>query len=573
MPGSPSTAAELVLLDQVSVLSSAPVTSHARSDSHSPQSSKLGPHPWSKLETFLLLAIVAYSLVFAHFCAHGRIFWEDEMLGSVLLKDPSFSHMIAGWRHGDDGGGLAFYLTGRAWFLIFGSSVGSFRAYSQMCFSLAMVFCWLSMRRFYRPLVVAASILGVWLISPEIPGHMIEGRFYGLLVASFACGTWLCLQSTSRKITPLLYLATFCAHLLLTSSHVLGIVYSAALLTTTILLDRTDGRWRPKLYGTIVTSWLILIPSLQAIRASAAVGNPHFWTTEPTLLFFLIDYTGYSKHLLTLFTVGAVLLGWKLRSREGRELLRLAYKERTPAFVFMGICFSIPALFYIEGLFGPPLCISRYLLPVLVATTFAGAELLTMLRAAYLKFAPERPMIVAAASIALFSMVVLYDLVYVAPKVPLHKDYRPALAGQMPQDAPLVCEDAFAFTEFVGPSAPPNLNCVFLLDWSNSVSPKAPLVEVTQYHLMQNWKESGYYSDLILPSQHFIQETPHFYTVSFSEVMPRVFAAPVVVDRLTLIGSDLHTRLSRDSRYHVTLYKSLSLGEVKAFIWEIREVG
>ena len=63
---------------------------------------------------FLLALLIPVAL------SRGRIFWEDEMLGWMLLRDPSWRHMLFAYNQGADGGGFSFYLLGHAWFAVFG---------------------------------------------------------------------------------------------------------------------------------------------------------------------------------------------------------------------------------------------------------------------------------------------------------------------------------------------------------------------------------------------------------------------------------------------------------------------
>jgi hypothetical protein len=43
----------------------------------------------------------------------GRLMWEDEVLGWLTLRDPSWRHVLYSWLHGADGGGALFYISGR----------------------------------------------------------------------------------------------------------------------------------------------------------------------------------------------------------------------------------------------------------------------------------------------------------------------------------------------------------------------------------------------------------------------------------------------------------------------------
>ena len=90
---------------------------------------------WSRIDFICMALGFVLTLSLAAAMGHQRIFWEDELLGWMLLRDPSWKHMLAGWLKGVDGGGILFYLTGRLWFKVFGASVLSFRMYSATGFA------------------------------------------------------------------------------------------------------------------------------------------------------------------------------------------------------------------------------------------------------------------------------------------------------------------------------------------------------------------------------------------------------------------------------------------------------
>ena len=116
------------------------------------------------------------------------------MLGWLLLRDPSWSHMVHAWNIGADGGGFSFYILGRAWFHLFGDSRLAFRLFSSTCFGLAFVVLWVALRRLYPTWIVALATSNTVFFSPPLTMHFLEGRFYGLLVLSTALALWLALR-------------------------------------------------------------------------------------------------------------------------------------------------------------------------------------------------------------------------------------------------------------------------------------------------------------------------------------------------------------------------------------------
>ena len=114
---------------------------------------------------------------------------------------------------------------------------------------------------------------------------------------------------------------------------------------------------------------------------------------------------------------------------------------------------------------------------------------------------------------------------------------------------PVVCEDAFSFTELIGQQHDSGVPYVYLLDWAQTVSASAPRLEVTQYHLMENWRRVGYFSGSIEPVEQFLRENRRFLVVH-AEPQPPTHLPPE-------IGNPIAARLARDPRYKVRLFATL----------------
>ena len=218
----------------------------------------------SRWDVLGMLAGFVLTLAITVVNSRGRIFWEDEMLGWLLLRDPSWHHMVRAWNLGADGGGFSFYLLGRAWFRLFGDSALVFRLFSSTCFGIAFVATWAALRRFFPIWIVAFATFNSLFFSPPLTMHFLEGRFYGLLVMSTALALWLALvleeapDPTPRR----LYVAAFLIHGLLTTSHVLGIVFSSFILSATVLLESSSRPPAPR-----------SVPHRRRGMAPAAAGN------------------------------------------------------------------------------------------------------------------------------------------------------------------------------------------------------------------------------------------------------------------------------------------------------------
>ncbi len=521
------------------------------------------PVHWSRLDTALVVLGFALSFAISLWLGRGHILWEDEMLGWVMLRDPSWHHMLASWRNGADGGGIAFYITGRAWFRVFGASIAAFRLYSATSFAIAFAIAWAAARRFYRTGPVAFAMFVTWFFCPVLVSHMAEGRFYGLLMASVAGAVYLYVRgaeipSTGHGRAPgRLCLAVFAVHAVLTTSHLLGVVYSCFLVAATAAMDGWQGRLRPRLYLSAMAAWLLLLPSRASIHASAQVGKPHFWTKQPDLPVFLVAYTGFSLRIAALLLLlAAGVVATAVLSRQRRGAMAASVRTRRPVYVLLAAMFLVPIAFFLEGTVGPALFIDRYLIPVNIGVMFALAELITLLDfPALLRPRVWKPAL-AVVVVIVAALMGQYDFAYVGRYIIQHGDYTAALTARLPTGIPVLCEDVFSFTELMGRQRHSGVEYTYFLDWQNSIDPKTPRTEVTQYHLMENWKKSGYFSDAIVYRDAFLREHPYFLVLHTDEFAPGSLtrSASSRIPRTLWLGDPLVERFAADPNYQVKPY-------------------
>ena len=506
---------------------------------------------------FLLCLMIAYTF------GRHRIFWEDEMLGWMLLRDPSWSHMITAWKLGADGGGFTFYLLGRGWFALFGASDLSFRLLSATCFGAAFCVTWTAARRFYSISPVAFAMFNMWFFSPPMAMHMAEGRFYGLLVLSTSLVIWLVLKSQTgehgRMRTPAsMYLLTFLFHGLLVTSHILGILYSAALLLALIVLDLQAGRLRVALYCSAALSWTLLLLERSAIRASAHVGQPWFWTRPPNLKRFLGAFTGFSNEIAILLIVLGFLLilSWNGHAKQIASAVAGGLRQRRPVYLIVAALAIVPIGMAVEARFATSLFIDRYLLPVNIGVALLTMELLSLVY--WRRFFPGSnwsPLSYRGRALAMASFAVLlfvWVFFHLRGEAIQSPNYTDRLTARLPKGIPVLCEDAWAFTEIIGRQHNSGVLYTYLLDWPQSISKTAPRLEVTQYHLMENWKQVGYFSGSIQPRSVFLQEYPRFLVLERQETPTDKYGRT--------IGNPLVDRFAHTPGYQVQPY---SRGDVR----------
>lgn len=526
----------------------------------------------SKTDGFLMFAGFALTLIFSLALGHGRIFWEDEMLGWMLLTDPSWHHMVQAWKMGADGGGFGFYVTCRAWLHLFGPSEVAFRMYSAVCFGLAFVLNWAVARRFYGRWVVGFALFNTYFCSPPIVLHLVEGRFYGLLMMATALTVWLAVKAEDlpQRVPLGWYLAMFAAHALLTTSHLLGVVYSFFVLGGMVVTDRLAGRWRPGLYGAGALSWVLLLPELPAIRASAAVGKPWFWTVQPTAIRLLGPLTAFSGEVALGVLVLALLATWSVwRSGHAWQSVKVAYYRRRPVYIMTAALLMVPVAFLVEGFIGTSLFINRYLMPVSIATTFLTAELLTLIYWRGLLPARLRgllPMLRWVSATALTGLIGVWVFWHLPGYIMAQEAYTPKLSATLPKGVPVLLEDAWIFTEVIGREHDSGVQYLYPLDWQQTVSPYAPRLEVTQYNLMKNWRKVGYFSGSIVYLKDFLARTPEFLVVDAQVPRDKTAKTPDP----PAIGNPLVLRFAATPGYSVRRYASIDRRGLIMTAWIVK---
>ena len=514
---------------------------------------------WVGMTTGFLLCLVI-SLAFGY----KRIFWEDEMLGWMLLHDPSWAHMVSAWNQGADGGGFTFYVTCRGWFKLFGASEISFRMYSAACFGTAFCVTWIAARRYYITRFVAPALFSAWFLSPPLVTHLAEGRFYGLLVLMVALVVWFTVSKSRQTNITVLRLCgwAFVLNGLLVTSHLLGVVYSATILVGMVLADRHAASWRPALYTATIASWLLLIPELTAIRATTQVGKPWFWTTPPNLSRFFGAYCEFSAPVAALLLLLLVLILLSRRGAPGgsKLLWRKSTQRRSSILFPVFILFLLPVALTLQARFATSLFINRYLMPLTVAEALLLCQLFSMVDWSWiLSFTPAAltgkllPLL-GAASILVLGAYVFGHLIHFTIGA---TDFTPKLTARLPRGIPVLTEDAWMFTQVIGRQHASGVNYIYLLDWPQTISKSAPKLEVTQYHLMDNWKKVGYFSGSIAQREPFLAQHPHFLVLHVPTISP---------PEGPMIGNPLLERFEQTRGNQVRPYDSPDSG---IEIWEV----
>jgi hypothetical protein len=198
-----------------------------------------------------------------------------------------------------------------------------------------------------------------------------------------------------------------------------------------------------------------------------------------------------------------------------------------------------------------------------VATVVLFAELITQIDQQWPAPPRLRPLIAGVLGTAMLGMVLEYDLVYLPKYVSQQPDYAAKLTAVVPPHVPVLCEDAFTFTELMPSEASSKVRYMYLLDWGNAISDTALPLEVTQFHLMENWREVGCYKDHIAYRDDFLSQYPYFLVLHTSQRGLATWThAGGTSSRDGMIGNPLARRFAADPQYTELAFADMTLGDL-----------
>jgi hypothetical protein len=459
--------------------------------------------------------------------------WMDEIFTWKEVSDRSLWHLYYAVEHGIDGGQPLFYTTAWLWAKALGTGVLTLRLYSSVAISVALVITWRAIRRFYGLWATAFGVLAFWATSDVLLDQNVEARFYGLYLLTTALTVNLYAHLVERETpTRLLLVLTFLSTAALVLTHVLGMVTSALILLALILFDAAKGWRRYRLYLVYVSGWLTLLAWLPAIRASMAAGKPHGWIAMPTLVDLRIAYLfADSLQWLRLLNRHSQRIGFLIVSR-GVELfiylplalvfllgLRRMWRSgwRTishPKSSLLLLAYSLlaipPALFVLSHLV-TPVFIPRYFLP----SGIGLAIVLTACADALGADAPIRwrrsPHRIWVAVVVFLIVLPMLTVLAVGP-IDLSMAYLDVegLDGLVAEGIPVVAGWQEAFVKFMRLSPNPD-RYYYLLDWPGAQA--GPRAFVLDYHLMQAYRNNGYYAKNIVESADFLCSYADFFVL------------------------------------------------------------
>jgi hypothetical protein len=498
------------------------------------------PRGLTLADAFCICLLCTILLTLSYFQSRHRMFWGDEIMGLLTLRQPTFSALLHAWRAGLDSSGIWFYVFGRPWITIFGASEISLRFYSAIGMTAAAAVIWIAARRFYSTLAVASAISFVFAASLNMRWQLSNGRTYGIFMLACALVIYLMLRGESEEGTrpgPLFLLATFGAYTLLTGSHILGVLYAGSFLAIQVALDLNTRCFRPTLYGAAALSLLITLFSHANLQATAALGKPSFWTVRPSL-HDLINSPGVLDAQLCIVIQALILLCL---------LIFQFRRQRTPVYILLTGFLGLDLLFFVISRVSTSIYVDRYMLPFNLAAILLICELLTQVKEAKTPY----PFLSLVVPILVLVLAARYFFLPHLQRTWLpYPDYTQNLITQLPPGLPVIDSDVDSFVELefyhhndIGH------DFAFPVDWESALDP-SNTGGVSGFHEMDNFKTLGIYSDDIRPSSDLLSRHGDF----------AVLTSPTPT-------AWLQRRILSDPRFSVHHYSTVAGGAYPIDIW------
>ncbi len=449
------------------------------------------------------------AMSYAH--SANRMFWGDELMGWMVMREKTFLGMIHNWQLGLDSGSLFYIVFGRWWMELLSPSELSLRLFSATGMAVSFVIIWICARRFFSALIVACCVPIVYFLSESVAWQFSNGRMYGGFLIGAALASLAFVEADpQRQIRSRTLLLVFGAHAFLIASHILGLMYSGIFLAGMVAQDLYTRELRPKLYLCGVAGWSVLIVSLKNIQGTMALGKPAYWTVRPTWHDLVRALTMFSRPLRFLMLVLVVLTALSAIWKRNAENKTQGCGPRTPLYFLLGTYGAILLVSFSISRVTTSIFLDRYLMPVIFADALILCELVQRVREAYgtgklLRYA------VVTAGLLLFivSYVHRFRHAYVLPKA----NFTGALIERDPDKIPMVIADIMLFSEMEFYQND-KLFMMTPVDWSVAADPDAGPGGAAGSREMDNWKAVGYYSNHILPTQEILRTYPNFFLVN-----------------------------------------------------------
>jgi hypothetical protein len=467
--------------------------------------------------------------------------WMDEVFTWKEVSDSSLLHLFRAIQNGADGGMPVFYATAWVWARVFGSSVLSLRLYSCTAMCGSLLISWRTIRRFYGMWATACGVLMMWGTSALLLYQNVEARFYGLYMLAVAIAVNIyarLIQNEKASLRTWFLILILLSQAGLVLSHVLGLIYGVLILLALILYDvAIEHNLRLKLYLFYATGWLSLLAWIPAIRNSMAASKPNAWIQLPNVRSLFAAYLFEDFFQLDSWLKSHSHIGLFKTVLRGTELVilvplatvfllcvrrLLTRKRRTssdPKDGFLLVAYFLlaaPVVFFALSYLVTPVFVPRYLLPSEIGMAIVLAAFADALGADSQDASRRTPRWVwPVIAVFLAGSPVLSVLALPRPEMDtFYLDVR-RLDNVAPPQIAVVATWLDDFTKVMRAGRDPEARYYFVLDWPSALA--GPNGQVLDYHLMQAYRDNGYYSKNIQDSNDFLCSHTDFLVLSTDE--------------------------------------------------------
>ncbi len=154
----------------------------------------------------LVTCCAAMGVLFLHclFRSPRKLFWSDEVLTELAVRNASFSETLAALRDTINAMPPGYFTGLWLWSKAFGTSDFALRAFSSLAMGCAWILCWLLLRQFCSRLTAIVATTTAMACSPDILFFNVEARCYAQYLAAFLAAGLLFVLSFRRPQAPAL---------------------------------------------------------------------------------------------------------------------------------------------------------------------------------------------------------------------------------------------------------------------------------------------------------------------------------------------------------------------------------
>jgi hypothetical protein len=549
------------------------------------------PRKWE----WLLPALGCVSLIVACVVISARkYYWNDELFSYYFVSDPSFASMLASFNDKLNNTPLLYFAIGWVWDKVFGSAELSLRLFSSLGICLALVLTWSTLRRSYGFWPVALGVLAVFGTSRVILLQNSEARMYGLFLVLCAAA-YMLYDRTCRIREPgsrLLWLNAV-VHACIIHTHLFGAFYSGAILVAVFLADRYAGHFRPRVYLSIILSWLTIIFYIPSFLIQADAGRPRTWIPFPDLkdLLDVMNLTAspFFQPLILLLPLPLLVL-----YLIGRRRIRISAPGSIPGryapedlsnLLFSAVFLSLPIFIWLFSVTIRPILFDRYMIPTAIGWAILFAAVLQRCISSFSlgPASPERSFTITrivplAGTLTVLGALAIFLLnpIRVALKIQTKKLLEDVVDLKGHDDLPIVIQTGGAFLENLHYASEPD-RYFYIMDWEAAIDDHSGLFTPQEYKHMEAWKRR--FPELfknVVGSDEFLDQHERFLVLDFPEPTQKCPPKPVGL-RHTATWQDLQcpqwvemrllnnsdhkvTHLGNDQWYSVLLVEKRSMG-------------